>query len=360
MLVSFTPSAQKNIKVSASIPAYIVNEPSEPDENTGTNKGAIALEVAKLQAEQNNKSNFKELKQGDFITLVQGLGKDNSIKDFLSVFVHGYKAHYPLCKIERIEELSDEELNNYDFMNKKPEGFEGGSFSFVYDLNKHLFTPTKEMLSTVILSVCMLRTQTRCLFVDPQGYEYSRYVLALPGSFDTMFPEYKELQEEERRKEEEAKRAQEEKERAELEYVETCKGFLTPVSGYDPKTTKKNILAMLKYNFEGVKFTARKTYGSYCISWTDGPTAKEVSAVCNQFHDHEIDYSGDYNDYKPSLFTRTFGGIEWTIDTNRSYSDKVLNETIKEVKEVHPEFTESYESYNRVEITKESKFISGH
>lgn len=108
-------------------------------------------------------------------------------------------------------------------------------------------------------------------------------------------------------------------------------GILTPLEDVKDwrereKTEKANVINHLKNHFPGVKFTARKTSGggSYCISWTDGPSVSAVEKVCNIWHDHTFNGYEDYNEYTPSQFNRLFGGVEYRIDTNRKNSPEAV------------------------------------
>lgn len=116
-----------------------------------------------------------------------------------------------------------------------------------------------------------------------------------------------------------------EQERAELR--KQWAGILTPLEDVKDwreraKIEKANVINYLKNHFPGVKFTARKTSGggSYCISWTDGPSVSSVENVCNIWHDHTFNGYEDYNEYTPSQFNRLFGGVTYSIDTNRKNS----------------------------------------
>lgn len=120
-----------------------------------------------------------------------------------------------------------------------------------------------------------------------------------------------------------------EQERAELR--KQWAGILTPLEDVKDwrervKIEKANVINYLKNLFPGVKFTARKTSGggSYCISWTDGPSVSAVEKVCNIWHDHTFNGYEDYNEYTPSQFNRLFGGVTYSIDTNRKNSPAAM------------------------------------
>lgn len=139
-------------------------------------------------------------------------------------------------------------------------------------------------------------------------------------------------------KKEADKRAAEEKaiadakEKAEL--IEKWKGILTPLGNNwkeNRKITKANIIAYMKHKF-AVRFTARETYGSYCLSWTNGPTEEEVRKASSIFVDGHFNAYEDYMDYEPTNFTRVFGSIDWRVDTNRTEKE----EPVRATKQVEP------------------------
>lgn len=145
---------------------------------------------------------------------------------------------------------------------------------------------------------------------------------------------FKECQSEKERKAMEriAKEEADAKEQDEL--IEKWKGILTPLGNdwkENKKITKANIIAYMQNKF-GVRFTARKTYGSYCLSWTNGPTEEEVRKASYAFVNHTFDCYTDYNEYTPTNFTKVFGGIEYCIDTNRTEKE----EPVRATKQVEP------------------------
>lgn len=113
---------------------------------------------------------------------------------------------------------------------------------------------------------------------------------------------------------------------------------LTPVIGIkdykqEAKILKGNLVAELKRNFPGVKFSVvKRHYSTYDITWTDGPTSDAVDKVVNLFVSYESSYCGDFRDFNPTLFNRTFGGYKY-IFTNREQSEKVkaLQERANEI-----------------------------
>lgn len=124
-------------------------------------------------------------------------------------------------------------------------------------------------------------------------------------------------------------------------------GILTPIADVEgwkeqEKTEKANILNYLKHEHPGTRFTARKSRGGsiYTISWQDGPTASDVRLDCSVFEDHTFDGYQDYNEYTPTNFTKVFGGISYSVDTNRSYSPAVMDAARADLLRICPEFAE--------------------
>ncbi len=132
--------------------------------------------------------------------------------------------------------------------------------------------------------------------------------------------------EEEQAKKDEAKRAEEARNALIKEYP-----YMTPLTNaYDDKTTKKNMIALLKKNFPGVKFSVRKDHhSSYRVNWSNGPTVASVDAITDLFVSYSNDYTGDYRDYTPSDFNDTFGGFKYI------FNSREISEDIKALK---PEF----------------------
>lgn len=111
--------------------------------------------------------------------------------------------------------------------------------------------------------------------------------------------------------------------------VEEREGFLkhykhlTQNPTGDVKITKSNLIAELKNNFPGVKFSVRKSnYSTYEVEWTDGPSAEKVENVTGKFESYSTDETGDFRDYNPSNFNRVFGGFKY-VSEYRNYSPKI-------------------------------------
>lgn len=84
------------------------------------------------------------------------------------------------------------------------------------------------------------------------------------------------------------------------------------------KNVRANMVADLKYNFPGAKFSITKRgFDGVTIEWTNGPALDKVEKVCKKYQDHAHDFSGDYWDYAPSNFNRMFGGLEYVFVTRK-------------------------------------------
>ncbi|MEV3801956.1 LPD29 domain-containing protein [Aeromonas veronii] len=86
------------------------------------------------------------------------------------------------------------------------------------------------------------------------------------------------------------------------------------------KHVAKNVRADLKKHFKGVKFSVKSDYDSINISWTDGPTDSEVSALVKKYK-HGASFSVDDSyTYSPTIFNDLFGGVRF-VSTSRAKSD---------------------------------------
>lgn len=114
--------------------------------------------------------------------------------------------------------------------------------------------------------------------------------------------------------------------------------ILTECNSCDDKTAKQNMLVLLKRAFPGVKFYSKKNgSNSYNVRWTDGPTEKMVAKICSKFVDTTFNGYEDIEEHIKSEFTSLYGGIGYMPDLERSYSDKIWNETKEKFYAKHPE-----------------------
>lgn len=97
----------------------------------------------------------------------------------------------------------------------------------------------------------------------------------------------------------------------------------------DHKETNKILRAALKDAFPGVKFSVRKSGGSTYVSWTDGPTAKQVNAVTDCFEGAGFDPMTDYKYYISQEYkgeTVKFG-VDYIL-TSREVTEEYRSEVI--------------------------------
>lgn len=112
--------------------------------------------------------------------------------------------------------------------------------------------------------------------------------------------------------------------------------YLQPCTDkYDHKICGANIRTELKRHFPRVKFSVR--YESFSggdafrVSWTDGPTARQVDAVVKKYADmHPDSYSmGDFWDCEPSIFNNLYGSVGY-VTTSRIISEEAVTRVMDE------------------------------
>lgn len=97
----------------------------------------------------------------------------------------------------------------------------------------------------------------------------------------------------------------------------------------------KNLKKELCLAFPGVKFSVRVPHhGSLTISWTDGPTGKQVEAIANKYEDGDFDgmtdcYKFDHSTYGQAV-SAVLGRSRW-VSTSRSLSARFLKDIALEV-----------------------------
>ncbi len=100
---------------------------------------------------------------------------------------------------------------------------------------------------------------------------------------------------------------------------------------YSGLLAAKNMRAALRVAFPRVKFSVRKShYGSVAISWTDGPTEKEVEAVVGRHKGGYFDGMEDIYKHEATPFVVVFGGAEY-VSTYRQHSEQLIGRAIDRV-----------------------------
>ncbi len=235
--------------------------------------------------------------------------------------------HDRLCRVTRIEEVEDGSLLSRKALeNWKPQGKEGGCESDDVDGDVPMWELSKEQVATYYTLVVLLREKTtgRFLMIDPEGYEWPRYVL-FPVSYGTMFAPFMAIA----KAEAEAEKAREELELAEqaLANARRDADLLTKFA-YLPCNRKacggqpygaaigRNLRAALKREFPGVKFAVKSDYDHYSVRWANGPSRDSVAAVTGLF----------WHKGSGAAFTREFGYSDvWlSRDVDQSIVDSAL------------------------------------
>ena len=176
------------------------------------------------------------------------------------------------------------------------------------------------------------------LYYDPSGYR-------MPAEEIERHKRAADIQERWNARREENQRKADEKECRELR--EKWAGVLVPLSDIEDwkerdKQEKANFLNYLKHYHPHTKFTAKKSRGGgyYTISWQDGPTSSAIKTLCSVWHDHTFDGYTDYNEYTPTNFNKVFGGVTYSMDTNRSFSEAAKAAARADLLSICPEFAE--------------------
>lgn len=176
------------------------------------------------------------------------------------------------------------------------------------------------------------------LYYDPSGYR-------MPAEEIERHKRAADIQERWNARREENQRKADEKECRELR--EKWAGVLVPLSDIEDwkerdKQKKANFLNYLKHHHPHTKFTAKKSRGGgyYTISWQDGPTSSAIKTLCSVWHDHTFDGYTDYNEYTPTNFNKVFGGVTYSMDINRSFSESAKAAARADLLSICPEFAE--------------------
>lgn len=123
---------------------------------------------------------------------------------------------------------------------------------------------------------------------------------------------------------------------AEVERVKTAPEYAHLKHGenqYSAKSAAANLRADLKKHFPGCKFSVRKSsHNAVNVSWTDGPTEKEVKAYSDKYEGGGFDGMTDCSYWDGSPFIDVFGGCQYLF-TNRDESDEFIADSLAYVGE---------------------------
>jgi hypothetical protein len=96
------------------------------------------------------------------------------------------------------------------------------------------------------------------------------------------------------------------------------------------KLAAANMRLLLKAAFKGQKFSVTSDYNSVRVSWEDGPTDKQVTAIIGRFDIGAADTQSDYFYTIKTAFSDLFGGVQYLF-TNRHESDALIQRAIDQV-----------------------------
>lgn len=109
-----------------------------------------------------------------------------------------------------------------------------------------------------------------------------------------------------------------------------------------PKSAAENLRRELRAVFPQITFSVR--YKSFSggdeitVSYEDGPKVEEVEAIANKYayDSSQCDAMTDYYDYRPTEFTRIFGGAKFVL-IRRDMSDRVRADLYCKAVEIAPD-----------------------
>lgn len=112
-----------------------------------------------------------------------------------------------------------------------------------------------------------------------------------------------------------------------------------------PKSAAENLRRELRAVFPQITFSVR--YKSFSggdeitVSYEDGPKVEEVEAIANKYayDSSQCDAMTDYYDYRPTEFTRIFGGAKFVL-IRRDMSDRVRADLYCKAVEIAPDLAD--------------------
>lgn len=253
--------------------------------------------AAEVAAKANLNKSYTDFKLGDYIYGWNGgFSKAANIVDSFYDIIWAesdleYSDYIPsLLRVDKILDMTDYELINLNFYKYNAEGFGGGSFS--EDVPEECpFCLNYAQQHSFINSVCLIRTPLRWLAIDPQGYNYAKYVY-YPLSWRSMYADsvaqaQKLLDEKKQREREEQeardnvlRRQYNERTAAALALMTAAKA--KPLVSGKPVTERiitTNVRRYLKSCFPDIVFKIASSSWEHfrrSIQWTGGPSKEEV------------------------------------------------------------------------------------
>jgi hypothetical protein len=139
---------------------------------------------------------------------------------------------------------------------------------------------------------------------------------------------------------------------------------LIPDTGNSLVTAAKNIRIELKRRWPKVQFVVKSRRFSMGdaidVSWTDGPTSKQVDPIINQYQGGDFDGMTDSFTYRHNDWTRAFGDAKY-VHGSRSYSDSMVTKSIAFLQiEYRTDVVPTVEDYRRGNAWNSSPIVNGH
>lgn len=306
------------------------------------NEGADIMDAcpiwkaAEVDAKANQGKHYTEFKLGDYIYGWNGgYSKAANIVDSFYDIIWAesdleYSDYIPtLLRVDKILDMTDEELNDLNFYKYNAEGFGGGSFSA--DVPEECpFSLNYAQQHSFINSVCLIRTPSRWLAIDPQGYNYAKYVY-YPLSWRSMYADSvaqaQRLLDEKKQREREEQEARDnvlrrqynERTAAALALMTAAKA--KPLVSGKPVTERNittNVRRYLKACFPDIVFKISSSSWEHfrrSIQWTGGPSEREVkNRLAVMLGDRWLmpspsPYEMAEYEFKHNEFTRKYGRL---------------------------------------------------
>lgn len=109
-----------------------------------------------------------------------------------------------------------------------------------------------------------------------------------------------------------------------------------------PSETAKKIRKVLKENFPGTKFSVRTHHSSVYVTWTNGPTKKEVQEIVDRFSSASFDGMQDLETVHGYIWEGVrYIGAKY-IFLNRIFSEDYEEELFNYMREQLPHLEKSY------------------
>lgn len=306
------------------------------------NEGADIMDAcpiwkaAEVDAKANQGKHYTEFKLGDYIYGWNGgySKAANIVDSFYDIIWAESDLEYSdyistLLRVDKILDMTDEELNDLNFYKYNAEGFGGGSFSA--DVPEECpFSLNYAQQHSFINSVCLIRTPSRWLAIDPQGYNYAKYVY-YPLSWRSMYADSvaqaQRLLDEKKQREREEQEARDnvlrrqynERTAAALALMTAAKA--KPLVSGKPVTERNittNVRRYLKACFPDIVFKISSSSWEHfrrSIQWTGGPSECEVkNRLAVMLGDRWLmpspsPYEMAEYEFKHNEFTRKYGRL---------------------------------------------------